>query len=104
MAYTSCLTGCRSASQNDSPAPSLHAKVKVLLILAENFPKTEINPPPPPRCAPPHTKTRASPKYPVSPRPRKPPPRLQLAPDPLKPNFLYTFGNPKALHTASTQN
>ena len=43
MAYTSCLTGCRSASQNDSPAPSLHAKVKVLPILAENFPKTEIS-------------------------------------------------------------
>ena len=100
MAYKTCLTGCRSASQNDSPVPSLHAKAKALSILAENFTKTEINPPPR-RCAPPNTKTRASPKHPASPPPgNPPPPRLQPAPDPSKPNFPHT----KALHTASTQN
>ena len=78
MAYTSCLTGCRSASQNDSPAPSLHAKVKVLPILAENFPKTEINPPPPhppPLCATPHENQSQSQI------PREPPPPETTPPD-----------------------
>ena len=39
------------------------AKMKALPILAKNSWKTEIQAP---RCAPPHTKTTASPKYPAS--------------------------------------
>ena len=46
--------------QKNSPAPSHPAKMKGPSTLAKNSWKPEIKPP---RCAPPHTKTRASLKY-----------------------------------------
>ena len=46
------------------PAPP--AKMRILPILAKTPSKAENKVPPTPRSAPPHTKTRASPKYPAN--------------------------------------
>ena len=51
----------------------------------------------------PHTKTRASPKYPVTGCPHKYPPG-QLAPGPFKPDSPGNLSNPNTFHTDLTQN